>query len=609
MSFVVQLLGHPAIDDDGERFPVFRSRKSWALLAYLLSTERPPSRRQLAALLFGEADDPLRALRWCIGEIRSALGQGGSIVGDPVVLRMPLHATVDVSVVTRGEWAEAVRLPGLGLEFLEGVAFREAAPFEAWLLAERRRLAAASEAILHEAALGMMSRGDLEPAIGCAVRLIGMNALDENHQALLIRLYRLMGDDVAAQSQFAACAELFRAELGLDPGPAVQEALRARRTTFGGGGAGDGTQRPVENTTVAAAVEAGRAAVGAGAIETGVQILRRGVFLSDAGASDSLRATSRLALAEALVHSLRGQDEEGLAALHAADEVARQLDDPGLAAEARAEIGYVDFLRARYDRAEIWLSDARRLGRTSLSMVAKSEMYLGSVASDRGNYPAAWKHLVRAGNAARPAGEVRMESFALAMLGRFHILRHDFGAAAVCLDRSLELCEQSHWLAFVPWPQALRGEVELGRTEPELAAAYFDQAFARACQLGDPCWEGMSARGRALAAEAIGESDRAFEILADARIRSDRLADPYVWLDAHILDAQCSLGLRHGHPDTGTWAAALGSLASRTGMKEFVVRSLLHAEALGDDGAGQAARLLGAEIDNPALAELLGIGG
>ncbi|SDJ86074.1 hypothetical protein SAMN05216282_101102 [Cryobacterium psychrotolerans] len=48
-----------------------------------------------------------------------------------------------------------------------------------------------------------------------------------------------------------------------------------------------------------------------------------------------------------------------------------------------------------------------------------------------------------------------------------------------------------------------------------------------------------------------------------------------------------------------------GYLASRTGMKELMVRSPLHAEALGDESAGQAARLLGAEIDNPALADLL----
>ncbi|SDJ85782.1 hypothetical protein SAMN05216282_10194 [Cryobacterium psychrotolerans] len=187
------------------------------------------------------------------------------------------------------------------------------------------------------------------------------------------------------------------------------------------------------------------------------------------------------------------------------------------------------------------------------------------------------------------------------MLGRIHLLRRDFDEAARCLDLSLDLCTRSQWLALLPWPQALRREVELGRSNPAGASAFFDQAFARACQLGDPCWEGMSARGLALVAEAAGESERAFEILADARIRCNRLADPYVWLDA-----QCELGRCHGHPDTAIWAGLMGSLTSRTGMKELMARSLLHAEALGDESAGQAARLLGAEIDNPALAVLLG---
>jgi hypothetical protein len=106
------------------------------------------------------------------------------------------------------------------------------------------------------------------------------------------------------------------------------------------------------------------------------------------------------------------------------------------------------------------------------------------------------------------------------------------------------------------------------------------QAFARACRLGDPCWEGMSARSLALVAEAHGETDRAFALLADARTRSNRLADPYVWLDAHILDAQCDLGLRHGHPDTVTWVDALRRLASRTGMREMTEHALRHAAAL-----------------------------
>ena len=52
----------------------------------------------------------------------------------------------------------------------------------------------------------------------------------------------------------------------------------------------------------------------------------------------------------------------------------------------------------------------------------------------------------------------------------------------------------------------------------------------------------MSARGLAIVADIHGEPSRAFDGLADARRRCRRLADPYVWLDAHILDAQCELG-------------------------------------------------------------------
>ena len=367
---------------------------------------------------------------------------------------------------------------------------------------------------------------------------------------------------------------------------------------------------PTDAASVEATVEAGLAAVRAGAVEAGVQSLRNGVALADAGSFERLRVTSRLALAEALIHSLRGQDEEGVAALQVADQVGMAIDELGLAADARAEIGYVDFLRARYDRAELWLTDARKLGTDSApdstARVAKTEMYLGSIASDRGNYGEALAHLERALEAARPAGEVRMEAFALSMFGRVHLVRHNFDDAAQCLDLSLELCGRSQWLAFMPWPQALRGEVELGRSKPATASEFLHQAFARACQLGDPCWEGISARGLALVVEAAGQSELAFEILADARIRANRLADPYVWLEAHILDAQSELGRRHGHPDTASWVQSMGSLASRTGMKEFLVRSLLHAQALGDESSGQTARLVGSEIDNPALAKLLG---
>jgi hypothetical protein len=74
-----------------------------------------------------------------------------------------------------------------------------------------------------------------------------------------------------------------------------------------------------------------------------------------------------------------------------------------------------------------------------------------------------------------------------------------------------------------------------------------------------------------------------------------------VWLDAHILNTQWELGLEHGHEKTALWVDTIRELASRTGMKELTVRSLLHGAALGNDGDADAASLLAADIDNPSL--------
>ena len=99
--------------------------------------------------------------------------------------------------------------------------------------------------------------------------------------------------------------------------------------------------------------------------------------------------------------------------------------------------------------------------------------------------------------------------------------------------------------------------------------------------------------------------DRAFAVLLDARTRTNRLADPYVWLDVHILDALCELGRRHGHPQTATWAAAMLDRASRTGMRELTVRAMLHEAASGIRGDSAAAAMLAADIDNPELTALV----
>jgi DNA-binding SARP family transcriptional activator len=220
----VNLLGRPRMDEQHGGYRM-RSRKSWALLAYLLLSERAPTRRHLATLLFGEADDPLGALRWGLSEVRRALAGDATVDGDPVVLRLKPGIVVDVDVVARGVPSEALQLPSLGSELLEGLTVRGAEVFESWLLAEQRRVAAASVDILREAARDALSQGDVRGAIGYAVRLVAMTPLDEACHALLIRLYRVIGDNVAAQRQFDTCARMLSAELGALPGTEVLAAL------------------------------------------------------------------------------------------------------------------------------------------------------------------------------------------------------------------------------------------------------------------------------------------------------------------------------------------------------------------------------------------------
>jgi len=102
--------------------------------------------------------------------------------------------------------------------------------------------------------------------------------------------------------------------------------------------------------------------------------------------------------------------------------------------------------------------------------------------------------------------------------------------------------------------------------------------------------------GLALVAEAAGETERAIAMLAEARARSGRLAEPYLWLDGYILDAQCDLGRRHDHPETAAWVEALRTLASRSGMRELTLRSLQHGAALGRPGDSTAAAVLADEL-------------
>ena len=145
MSLAVRLLGKPAIERDGVPVQAPRGRKAWALLVYLLLSERPPPRARLASLLFAEADDPLGALRWSLGELRRALDDPLILRGDPPALRLPEEASVDVLALLGpdGGQVSASMLEG---ELLEGMSFSGCPAFETWLSHQRRPLSGVCQA-------------------------------------------------------------------------------------------------------------------------------------------------------------------------------------------------------------------------------------------------------------------------------------------------------------------------------------------------------------------------------------------------------------------------------------------------------------------------------
>ncbi|CAN5886570.1 hypothetical protein BH11PSE13_BH11PSE13_42620 [soil metagenome] len=593
MGLAIHLLGAPRVERDGEALPPPRGLKTWGLLAFLLRGEAhvQPSRKQLAALLFEDAEDPLAALRWNLSQLRRLLGDTG-LGGDPLALSMAPRPYVDVEVVASGTWTEALRAPGLGRELLEGMSFASSPSFEVWLATERRHLQATTEAVLREAALARLAAGAADEAADLAGRLVRQNPLDENYQALLVRSLAAAGDGVGAARQAAACRELFKRELGVLPGATLEAAMRTDTAAP--------TARPATGRAAAVAqMEAGEAAIGAGVLDAGLQCLRRAIVEADATGDAALRARARVTLGGALVHAARGRDEEGATALHEALSFGQQ-SSPAYAAAACRELGYVEFLRGRYDRALAWLRRATTLAGADRAEQARIAIVHGSVLSDTAHYAEALPRLHSAVALAEAVGEARQLAYAQSMLGRALLLHGDLAAATEWLDLSVSAAEKG-WTAFVPWPQSLRAEIDLLRGDLDIAADRFEHAFALGCQIGDPCWEGISGRGLGRVAIARGEAQGAVEILTDTIARCVRLPDAYLWGKGYALDVLCGLAVAERMPQAPAWVDELHSLSARSGMRELTVRSYLHRAALGDSASGAAGRLLAGEIDNPTL--------
>ena len=256
------LLGSPRVELADEPVELPR-RKSLALLVYLALTGEAQPRDRLAALFFPEYDQAgaRSALRRDLSALNASLGPGWLDADrESIALRRELNAAAVPQPVCwldiqqfrgllaacdkHGHPAAAVCpacLPVLGeavglhrAEFLAGFTLKDSPGFDEWQFFQaeslRQELAGALERLVN-GYCGLGEDGGL-PGIPYARQWVALDPLHEPAQRLLMQLYASIGRPAAALRQYAECARVLDAELGVPPAEEttrLYEAIKGQR--------------------------------------------------------------------------------------------------------------------------------------------------------------------------------------------------------------------------------------------------------------------------------------------------------------------------------------------------------------------------------------------
>lgn len=554
MQRQVRLLGPPAILDDEGRCQPVRGHQAWGLLARIVLSPRPLSRQALAAELFPESVDPLGAVRWGLAALRKALNASDCLVGDPVEPRFPAGTEVDLWRLEQDTFDV-----GQAGDLLEGMEPQCSAEFSVWLLAERARLRSIIDGRIRREVMRSLALADHANALRLSELAVRRDIYNEGAHVLLVRSLAAAGNVDAALGHVEATERLFRDELGVGPSAALRSA--ARRTVA----SAPAGVSPLAH--VRSLMRSGQAALAAGAPDAGIENLRHAVAEAEKTSDSHLLAVATLELGKALVHSVRGFDDEGAILLRQCTELAGARGYDTVAAAGFRELGYVEALAGRRPSAADYLRAALAIARTPDELAA-IHAFIGFNLVDWGKVEHGLGHYAIALDKARTAGDRQREIWSLGLGARAQLVGGDLDVADRWLRDCLRLVDDQQWLAFRPWPVALMGEAAIRRREkPATQRSSLEEAFALSCQLRDPCWEGAVARALALGFAADGDPATALDWLDEARRRCVRETDVYAALEVEIVASKVRILRELGRTDDLTVLAREWlSMAARTHM-------------------------------------------
>lgn len=563
MGIKIQLLGVPAIVDSAGQSRVVRGHQAWALLARVLISPRPLGRRELAVELFPETVDPLGSLRWCLASLRRALNCADALRGDPVAATLPEATEVDV---------QALENPSFDItaagDLLEGIDPQCSAEFSTWLLLERERIASLIDARIRQEAQQALAVGDYDRAVRLGELGVRRTPFNEGAHILLVKALTLAGRFDTAREHVESTEQMFMAELGQAPSAALRSASRRS------------VAAPPSGISARAIVDAlmasGLAALSAGAVEAGVDCLRRAASDAEKCGDLQLQAQTLAELGTALVHSVRGYDDEGAILLRQSVELAERCGAARIALTGYRELGYVEALAGRRPTASDHLARALEVA-TDGDDLASVHSVIGFNLVDWGKLDEGLAHYQTSLEHAYGSGNRRRQIWALG-LGAWGLLAADrLADADRWLSDCLTLVDDLRWTSFRPWPSALLVESRLRQgDDPGALQLKLESAFALSCQLGDPCWEGAVARAMGLCFEAMDDHARAMEWLAEGRQRCVRETDSYVALSVEILLDQARVSSKLGQSaQAEACARECLSVAARAHMDAHVRRAIL----------------------------------
>ena len=236
----IRLLGDLCVTRNGEPLPLPASRRTRALLGYLVCTHAAQSRQALCDLLWDGPNDPRAALRWSLTKLRPLLD-------DAIATRLVADRE-RVVFAAEGAWVDIARIqallpPGLegaslgaleeaaGLlqgEFLAGLDLARCYRFYHWCTAERERYDALRRAVL----AALVVRLEATPALALPYGrdMVAADPLAESAHAMLVTLLAAAGRYPDAEQHYAYARDMLRRELSTPPGGPLDTAIhRARR--------------------------------------------------------------------------------------------------------------------------------------------------------------------------------------------------------------------------------------------------------------------------------------------------------------------------------------------------------------------------------------------